>query len=36
VLVQGTTIPYAARRLGVRMHRLGPRAGPEPEPEPQS
>ena len=24
VLVQGTTIPFAARRLGVPMRRLGP------------
>jgi len=31
VLVQGTTIPLAARRLGVRMHRLVPRAEPEPQ-----
>ena len=36
VLLQGTTIPFAARRLGVRMHRLVPRAAPEAEPEPQS
>jgi cell volume regulation protein A len=26
VLVQGTTIPFAARRLGIRMHRLASRA----------
>jgi potassium/hydrogen antiporter len=26
VLVQGTTIPFAARRLGVRMRRLAPHA----------
>jgi cell volume regulation protein A len=28
VVVQGSTIPYAARRLGVRMRRLTPRAAP--------
>jgi len=28
VVVQGSTIPYAARRLGIRMRRLTPRAAP--------
>src|SRR6185437_5837906 len=30
VLVQGTTIPFAARRLGVPMRRLGPAEAVEP------
>jgi cell volume regulation protein A len=28
VVVQGSTVPFAARRLGVRMRRLTPRAAP--------
>jgi len=26
VVVQGTTVPFAARRLGIRMHRLAPQS----------
>ena len=32
VLVEGTTIPLAARRLGIRMHRLVPREEPQSQP----
>ena len=31
VLVQGSTIPLAARRLGVRMRRIGPGSIPDDE-----